>query len=154
MTSRDRVLKTLKHCEPDRVPIDLGGMRSTGIHVKAYRKLADYLGYWDLPVRVFDVHQMLALVDEEIRREVHSDAIELKRLNGGFGTRIDSWKGRDIFDDGSRYLFPDGFDPKAKEDGSLVIERDGIEVATMPRGGHYFDRSYFPLAHAGRKEEI
>ncbi|HPE54064.1 MAG TPA: uroporphyrinogen decarboxylase family protein, partial [Mesotoga prima] len=143
-----------KHCEPDRVPIDLGGMRSTGIHVKAYRKLADYLGYWDLPVRVFDVHQMLAFVDEEIRREVHSDAIELKRLNGGFGTRIDSWKGRDIFDDGSRYLFPDGFDPKAKEDGSLVIERDGIEVATMPRGGHYFDRSYFPLAHAGRKEEI
>ena len=129
-------------------------MRPTGIHVKAYRKLADYLGYWDLPVRVFDVHQMLAFVDEEIRREVHSDAIELKRLNGGFGTRIDSWKGRDIFDDGSRYLFPDGFDPKAKEDGSLVIERDGIEVATMPRGGHYFDRSYFPLAHAGRKEEI
>lgn len=154
MTSRDRVLKTLKHCEPDRVPIDLGGMRSTGIHAKAYRRFVDYLGYRDLPVKVFDVHQMLAFVDEEIRREVHSDAIELKRLNGGFGTRIDSWKGRDIFDDGSRYLFPDGFDPKAKEDGSLVIERDGVEVATMPRGGHYFDRSYFPLAHAGRKEEI
>ena len=154
MTSRDRVLKTLKHCEPDRVPIDLGGMRSTGIHAKAYRRFVDYLGYRDLPVKVFDVHQMLAFVDDEIRREVHSDAIELKRLNGGFETRIDSWNGRNIFDDGSRYLFPDGFDPKVKEDGSLVIERDGVEVATMPRGGHYFDRSYFPLAHAGRKEEI
>ncbi|RLL89159.1 hypothetical protein Y696_03630 [Mesotoga sp. H07pep.5.4] len=154
MTSRDRVLKTLKHCEPDRVPIDLGGMRSTGIHAKAYRRFVDYLGYRDLPVKVFDVHQMLASVDDEIRREVHSDSIELKRLNGGFGTRIDSWNGRDIFDDGSKYLFPDGFDPKVKEDGSLVIERDGVEVATMPRGGHYFDRSYFPLAHAGRKEEI
>jgi uroporphyrinogen decarboxylase len=129
-------------------------MRSTGIHAKAYRRFVDYLGYRDLPVKVFDVHQMLAFVDDEIRREVHSDAIELKRLNGGFGTRIDSWNGRDIFDDGSRYLFPDGFDPKVKEDGSLVIERDGVEVATMPRGGHYFDRSYFPLAHAGRKEEI
>ena len=154
MTSRDRVLKTLKHCEPDRVPIDLGGMRSTGIHAKAYRRFVDYLGYRDLPVKVFDVHQMLAFVDDEIRREVHSDAIELKRLNGGFETRIDSWNGRNIFDDGSRYLFPDGFDPKVKEDGSLVIERDGVEVATMPRGGHYFDRSYFPLAHAGRKEKI
>ena len=154
MTSRERILTALDHNEPDRVPIDLGGMRSTGIHAKAYRRFVDYLGYRDLPVKVFDVHQMLAFVDDEIRREVHSDAIELKRLNGGFGTRIDSWKGRDIFDDGSRYLFPDGFDPKVKEDGSLVIERDGVEVATMPRGGHYFDRSYFPLAHAGRKEEI
>ena len=154
MTSRERILTALDHNEPDRVPIDLGGMRSTGIHAKAYRRFVDYLGYRDLPVKVFDVHQMLAFVDDEIRREVHSDAIELKRLNGGFGTRIDSWNGRDIFDDGSRYLFPDGFDPKVKEDGSLVIERDGVEVATMPRGGHYFDRSYFPLAHAGRKEEI
>ncbi|AFK05814.1 uroporphyrinogen-III decarboxylase [Mesotoga prima MesG1.Ag.4.2] len=154
MTSRERILTALDHNEPDRVPIDLGGMRSTGIHAKAYRRFVDYLGYRDLPVKVFDVHQMLAFVDDEIRREVHSDAIELKRLNGGFETRIDSWNGRNIFDDGSRYLFPDGFDPKVKEDGSLVIERDGVEVAAMPRGGHYFDRSYFPLAHAGRKEEI
>ena len=84
MTSRDRVLKTLKHREPDRIPIDLGGMRSTGIHAKAYKKLVDYLGYCDLSVRVFDIHQMLAFIDEEIRREVHSDVIELKRLNGGF----------------------------------------------------------------------
>ena len=80
--------------------------------------------------------------------------IELKRLNGGFGTKIDSWNGRDIFDDGSRYLFPDDFNPKAKEDGSLAIERDGVEVATMPRNGHYFDRSYFPLAHAESEGEI
>ena len=154
MTSRDRVLKTLKHREPDRIPIDLGGIRSTGIHVRAYRKLADYLGHCDLPVRVFDVHQMLAFIDEEIRREVHSDVIELKRLNGGFGTRIDSWIRREIFEDGSRYLFPDGFDPELKEDGSLAIERNGVEVARMPRGGHYFDWSYFPLANAKSKEEI
>ncbi|PNE23249.1 hypothetical protein V511_03415 [Mesotoga sp. Brook.08.YT.4.2.5.1] len=154
MTSRDRVLKTLKHREPDRIPIDLGGMRSTGIHAKAYKKLVDYLGYCDLSVRVFDIHQMLAFIDEEIRREVHSDVIELKRLNGGFETRIDSWIRRDIFGDGSRYLFPDGFDFKVKEDGSLAVERNGVEVARMPRGGHYFDRSYFPLAQAESKEEI
>ncbi len=84
-------------------------MGSTGIHAKAY-KLVDYLGYCDLSVRVFDIHQMLAFIDEEIRREVHSDVIELKRLNGGFETRIDSWIRRDIFGDGSRYLFPVGFD--------------------------------------------
>ena len=94
---------------------------------------------------------MLAFVDEEIRREVHSDAIELKRLNGGFGTRIDSWKGRDIFDDGSRYLFPDGFDPKAKEDGSLVIERTVSKSRQCPEAATT-STGVTSLAHAGKEE--
>ena len=44
MNSRERVLKTLQHQEPDRVPIDLGGMRSTGITAIAYNRLLRYLG--------------------------------------------------------------------------------------------------------------
>jgi len=36
MTSRERVLTALRHEEPDRVPIDLGGMLSTGIMAMAY----------------------------------------------------------------------------------------------------------------------
>jgi len=31
MTSRQRVLASLDHCEPDRIPIDLSGHRSSGI---------------------------------------------------------------------------------------------------------------------------
>ena len=44
MTSRERLLKSLNHEEPDRIPIDLGG-NQTGIHKVAYRKLIKHLGF-------------------------------------------------------------------------------------------------------------
>ena len=44
MTSRERVLASLCHEEPDRVPIDLGG-GTTGIEVEAYDRLKARLGY-------------------------------------------------------------------------------------------------------------
>ena len=44
MTSRERVLKTIRHEEPDRLPIDLGGMASSGIMAIAYARLKEHLG--------------------------------------------------------------------------------------------------------------
>jgi len=44
MTSRERVLTALRHEEPDRVPIDLGG-GTTGIEVEAYDRVKTLLGF-------------------------------------------------------------------------------------------------------------
>jgi hypothetical protein len=44
MTSRQRVLSAINHVQPDRVPIDFGGHRSSGIMAIAYRKLREHLG--------------------------------------------------------------------------------------------------------------
>lgn len=44
MTGRERVLATLAHEEPDRVPIVIGGTNATGIKARPYRKLAASLG--------------------------------------------------------------------------------------------------------------
>jgi uroporphyrinogen decarboxylase len=44
MTPRERVLAALHHQQPDRVPIDLGSTRNTGINRYAYRQLLDFLG--------------------------------------------------------------------------------------------------------------
>ena len=44
MNSRERVLSTINHQEPDRVPIDIGATLSTGIHAIAYTRLKEYLG--------------------------------------------------------------------------------------------------------------
>ena len=41
-TSRQRVLKTLRHEIQDRVPIDFGGFQ-TGIHTQAYQKIIEHL---------------------------------------------------------------------------------------------------------------
>ena len=44
LTSRERVEMALNHEETDRVPIDLGSSRSTGINANAYQELKKYLG--------------------------------------------------------------------------------------------------------------
>ena len=43
MNPRERLLTALKHREPDRVPIDVGGT-PTGIEVDAYDRLKEFLG--------------------------------------------------------------------------------------------------------------
>ena len=50
MTSRERLLQTLDHREPDRVPFDLGSTQVTGIHVVAYRNLRQALDLPPLPL--------------------------------------------------------------------------------------------------------
>ena len=47
MTSRERVLAALNHEDPDRVPLDLGGTRNTGILGEPYEALATALGLGD-----------------------------------------------------------------------------------------------------------
>ena len=66
MNSRERVLAALCHEEPDRVPMDFSGHRSSGIAAIAYRKLRDALGLESRPIRVYDPVQQLAIVDEDV----------------------------------------------------------------------------------------
>ena len=64
MNSRERVLATLQHSEPDKIPFDLGGAPNTGIHIIAYRNL---LKQWrdDRGVELGDVIFQTALIDED-----------------------------------------------------------------------------------------
>src|ERR1039458_4910090 len=79
MTSRERVLAALNHQEPDRVPIDLSGHRSSGIAAMAYARLRNHLGLPKKPIRVYDPVQQLAIVDEDVLRLFQVDTIELGR---------------------------------------------------------------------------
>ena len=60
MNSRERVRAALSHREPDKVPLDLGGMASTGIMAIAYAELREYLGLKEGRIRVYDFGQQLA----------------------------------------------------------------------------------------------
>src|SRR5512147_2474193 len=77
MTSRERVRATLNHREPDRVPIDLSGHRSSGIAAIAYARLRDFLGLPKKPIRVYDPVQQLAIVDADVLERFRVDTIEL-----------------------------------------------------------------------------
>ncbi len=62
MDSRERVYTALKHKDPDRVPVDFSGHRSSGIMAIAYAKLKDYLGIKSGDIYVYDLIQQLAVV--------------------------------------------------------------------------------------------
>jgi len=44
LSHRERVLKALRHREPDRVPIDLGSTICTSVHIATYQKLKAHFG--------------------------------------------------------------------------------------------------------------
>ncbi len=72
MNSRERVLTAFAHKEPDKVPIDLGGNQS-GIHIKAYKRLLNYLEIEDKNIQYCDFVQQLALPCEELLERFQVD---------------------------------------------------------------------------------
>jgi uroporphyrinogen decarboxylase len=81
MNSRERLLTTLDHCEPDRVPFDLGSTQVTGIHVVAYRNLCQALGLPPVDVQLCDYIQQLALPNDDLIKRLGVDVRGLFPLN-------------------------------------------------------------------------
>ncbi len=149
MNSRERVLAALDHREPDRVPIDLGGTRQSGITASAYHKLKQRLGI-NTPTRVFDQYQMLGEVEQAVMDRFGADVLNLNRPGVTFGIRNEGWKPWHLFD-GTPVEVPGGFNPVTEPNGDLLlVDGDGAPVARMPHGGFYFDRvdTYPGAAHA------
>ncbi len=65
MTHRERLLAALNHQEPDRVPMDLGSARFTGMVRGAHDRLCSHLGF-GRPGAMIDRMQQLCEVDEQI----------------------------------------------------------------------------------------
>ncbi len=138
MTSRERIRCALRHEQPDRLPIDLGGTRQSGIAASAYHALKQRLGI-DSPTRVFDLFQMLAEVDRPLQDRFGADVVGMYRPDVAFGIRNERWKSWRMFD-GTVVQVPGDFEPVVEADGSLTIVRGGEPIARMPRDGFYFDR--------------
>jgi uroporphyrinogen decarboxylase len=81
MNSRERILTTLDHREPDRVPFDLGSCQVTGIHVIAYRNLRRALGLPAVEVQYCDAIQQLASIDDDLATRMNIDTRGLYPLN-------------------------------------------------------------------------
>lgn len=85
MNSRERVLAAINHQQPDRVPIDFGATGQTGISVCAEYRLREYLGLPQHDLDVFEIIQMLGVVDEDLRRMMKSDVIGMNHPGGQHG---------------------------------------------------------------------
>jgi len=146
VTGRERITAALRHREADRVPIDLGGTESSGIHADAYAGLCGHLGVEDTP-RIFDVQQQVVLVCDELRRRFGIDTAPLVFQPA-------EWSA-DTTGTGTPVLTPKRWRPETSEDGSRVVRDDtGAVIAAMPAGGYYFDALHHPLADVSSPSQI
>jgi uroporphyrinogen decarboxylase len=152
MTSKERVKAAINHKESDRIPIDFGAMRSTGIHRIAYKNLKRYLGLQGL-VKVYDIFQQLADPDPEILEKFGADVVQVKKLSPAFGIKIDKWK-KFKMNDEEEYLVPEGYNPFINEKGDNEIRQGNQVLARMPKDGLYYDLIYFPYDNVESKTEI
>ena len=76
MTSRERVMTALKHQEPDRVPLDIGGGSSSSIVVEGYENLKKHLGLHS-HTRVLNRVFRVARLDDEVLDRLGSDCVPL-----------------------------------------------------------------------------
>ncbi len=81
MNGRERLLTSLDHHEPDRVPFDLGSTQVTGIHVVAYRRLRHSLGLPPAEPVICDEIQGLALPGDDLLDRLGVDVRGLFPLN-------------------------------------------------------------------------
>lgn len=122
--SIQRVKAALDHREPDRVPLDIGGTRVTGIHIKAYRQ---YRRELNLPpsepgmqVRYLQTPE----VEADFRALLGVDLESVVPLTANEESAI-------------------------KQDGAGQFYTDNWDCEWfMPEGASYFDLRRFPLAEA------
>ena len=77
MNSRERVLKTVNHEEPDRVLIDLGGSPVTGIMAAALVRLREHLGL-NQQVKVYGIFQTLGEVTFDLIEHFYIDILAVE----------------------------------------------------------------------------
>ncbi len=150
MTRRERVLASLDHVEADRVAVDVSGHRSSGISAIAYARLREHLGLPERPVRVYDIIQQLAVIDDDVLDRFEVDTIELGRA---FALDDDSW---------TDWTLPDGtpcqvpaWSPPDRIEGEWVLRSDSDRVVgRMPDGALYFEQAHYPWAEQDDLDRI
>jgi len=128
MNSRQRLIMTLKHKEPDKVPIDLGGTQ-TGITVGAYNDLKRYLGIVE-ENEIIDLMQQLVRPSERLLKKFKVD---------------------------TRYIFPKkpkNWELRIKEDdySYSFVDEWGITFKMPKKKGYYYDMVEHPLRDATIKD--
>ncbi len=155
LTSRERVIAALNHEKTDRVPIDFGGSRVTGIAAVAYRRLLEYLGVSE-DVHVYDLKQQLADPSLAMIERMGGDVAQLQRLAPTTGMPflfVDCWK-TGCMTDGAPSLVPETYESRHQPDGGIEIIHQGEVIARRPNTALYFDICYAPLANAETPEDI
>ncbi len=140
-TSRQIVLDTLSHRQPERLPVDFGATNVSGIHVSCVASLREYFGLERRPVKVVEPAQMLGLIEEDLKRAMGVDTEGLFRRKTKFGYANENWKSWWL--NGLEVLVGAGFNTTVAANGDTLIYPEGDLTSApsgrLPSGGYFFD---------------
>jgi hypothetical protein len=140
MISRERVITSLEHRPPDRIPIDFGSSFITGIHCSVVEQLRDYFGLPRSPVKVIEPYQMLGLVDNDLKDAMGIDVTAIFPRKTIFGFPNENWKEfrtpwKQVV------LVSEHFRTRQQPDGDVFIFPEGD--VSVPPSGHMPATSFF-----------
>lgn len=142
MNSRERLIKTLNHEQPDRVVVDLGSSVVTGISAVAMSNLRKALGLPDVKPKCHDMMQIIAEVDEDLRQALNVDVVGVAPPYSAFGYKNDDWKTWTL-PNGLEIQVGGGFTVTQTDEGETLLypcgDLSAPPCARMPKDGFYFD---------------
>lgn len=124
MNSRERLRLTLNHKEPDRVPFDLGATYVTGVHASVYNRWRQALGLAPVQVRIFEMLQQLACLDDDM---VDALGVDVRPVTPGGSLTFN-------------------LDVREREDYTYFYDEWGIGWQMPRQYGLYYDMFDHPLA--------
>ena len=149
MKSRERVLTAFKKEVPDRVPVDLSGHRSSGISAIAYAKLRDHLHLPPQLIRVYDMVQQLAIVDEDVLERFNVDTVELGRA---YLLDDKDWK-EWVLPDKTPCLIPNYVNVEKRGEDWFLLSPSGQKLGIQKKGWLFFEQTYYPLQERALENE-
>ena len=149
MTPRERIRRALAHEATDRLPIDLGGHRSSGISAIAYARLKKALGITSGAIYVYDMIQQLAIVEPLVAEALGTDVIELGRA---FLRRDEEWRTW-VLPDGTPCKIPVYIRVEKENDAWRLLAADGTVLGEQKKGCLYFEQTHFPYADREMEEQ-
>lgn len=140
MTSKERILASINHQQPDRLPIDFGSSFITGVHCSVVKQLRDHFGLEKKPVRIAEPYQMLGEIEEDLLDAMGLDVQPIFPQRTIFGFPNENWKewrtpwGQDV-------LVSEHFQTDTDAKGDTYIYPQGDRSA--PPSGHMPKTSFF-----------
>ena len=142
MTGRERILNALDHKDTDRVPVDFGGHRSSGISVQSYIELRKALGLPPSKLYIYDFIQQLVLIEDDVYEKIPTDVVQLGQI---YLKRPAYWKDWTL-EDGTPCKIPAFIDVVRQSAGDAVYGANGKMICIKRKGCLYFEQTYFPYA--------
>jgi len=142
MTSKERVMASVNHKQPDRIPVDFGGTAVTGIHASIVSSLRDHYKLEKRKVKIYEPFQCLGILDEDLQDAMGVDVQSVIGRGTFFGFSNEDWKPWTM-PDGLEVQVPGDFNTTVSKDNKTYIYPEGDlsaqPSAMMPEGGYFFD---------------